>query len=251
MSKHPFSSKMDLNDSVREMLAKRIAGEIVLSTSPGLIMRKWRTLLQVSQVDLAEVLGCSPSVVSDYEAGRRRSPGSAFVRRFVESLLNIDERRGGTYIRQLARITAGPEDVFIDMREFTSPVSVREICEAVDGEVLEGGEALDKDVFGYTIIDSLRAIQMLSGVDFYRIFGATSERALVFVGVSRGRSPMIAVKISPFKPRIVILHGPIRHIDPLAISLAKHENIPLAVSRLSTQDELVSALLELYRSTQD
>ncbi len=242
---------MGLDDSVREMLAKRIAGEIVLSTSPGLTMRKWRTLLQVSQVELADVLGCSPSVVSDYEAGRRRSPGSSFVRRFVKALLDIDERRGGTYIRQLARITTGPEDVFIDMREFTSPVSAREICEAVDAEVLEGDESLDNDVFGYTVIDSLRAIQTLSGIDFYRIFGATSERALVFVGVSRGRSPMIAVKISPFKPRIVILHGPMKRIDPLAVSLAKHENIPLAVSRLPNQKELVKALLKLYRSTQD
>jgi len=250
MSTHSFSSEMDLNDSVREMLAKRIAGEIVLSSSPGLTMRKWRTLLQVNQVEVAEVLGCSPSVVSDYEAGRRRSPGSAFIRRFVGALLDIDERRGGRYIRQLARITTGPGDVFIDIREFTSPVSAREICEAVDGEVLEGEEALDKDVFGYTIIDSLRAIQTLSGVDFYRIFGATSERALVFVGVSRGRSPMIAVKISPFKPRIVVLHGPVKQIDPLAVSLARHENIPLAVSKLPTQDELVACLLELYRSTQ-
>ena len=242
---------MGPNDSVREMLAKRIAGEIVLSTSPGLTMRKWRTILQVSQVDLAEVLGCSPSVVSDYEAGRRRSPGSTFIRRFVEALLDIDERRGGQYVRQLARISLSPGEVFVDVREFTAPVAAREICEAVDGEVLVGADALDQDVFGYTIIDSLRAIQTLSGLDFYRIFGATSERALVFVGVSRGRSPMIAVKISPFKPRIVVLHGPLKQIDPLAVSLAQHENIPLIVSRLPTQDKLVEALLELYRSTQE
>ena len=241
---------MGIDNSIREVFAKRIAGEIVLSSSPGLTMRKWRTLLQVSQVEMAEALGCSPSVVSDYETGRRRSPGSTFIRRFVEALLDIDESRGGRYMRQLARITLSPSDVFIDMREFTAPVAAREICEAVDGEVLVGEEALDQDVFGYTIIDSLRAIQTLSGLDFYRIFGATTERALVFVGVSRGRSPMIALKISPFKPRIVILHGALKRIDPLAVSLARHENIPLAVSRLPTQDRLVEALLQLYRSTQ-
>ena len=82
------------NDSVIDMLAKRIAGEIVLSPSPGTTMRKWRTLLQVSQVEISQELKLSPSVVSDYEAGRRKSPGSAFIRRFVSALLEIDERRG-------------------------------------------------------------------------------------------------------------------------------------------------------------
>ncbi|MEM3006146.1 MAG: transcriptional regulator, partial [Candidatus Bathyarchaeia archaeon] len=96
-----------------------------------------------------------------------------------------------------------------------------------------------------------KAIQTLSGLEFYRIFGATSERALIFVGVSSGRSPMIAVKISPFKPRVVILHGPLKSVDPLAVSLAVGENIPLAVSRMPTQEALVSALLELYRSARD
>ena len=242
---------MGINDSIREMLSKRIAGEIVLSPNPGMTMRKWRTLLQASQVEVAEALDCSPSVISDYEKGRRRSPGSGFIRRFVEALVQIEEGRGGRYMRQLARVTLSPSDVFIDIRECTAPVAAREIAEAVDGEVLVGEEALDQDVFGYTVIDSLRAIQTLSGLEFYRIFGATSERALVFVGVSRGRSPMIAVKISPFKPRIVVLHGPLERIDPLAVSLAQHENIPLAVSRLPTQERLVAALMELYRATQD
>jgi len=241
---------MGVDGSVREVLAKRIAGEIVLSPSPGLAMRKWRTLLQASQAEVAEALGCSPSVVSDYETGRRRSPGSAFIRRFVEALLDIDEGAGGRYMRQLARITLSPFDVFIDLREFTVPVSVGDICEAVDGEVLVGEEALGQDVFGYTIIDSLRAIQTLSGLDFYRVFGATSARALVFVGVSRGRSPMIAVKISPFKPRVVVLHGELKGIDPLAVMLARHENIPLAVWRLPSQERLVESLLRLYRASQ-
>jgi putative transcriptional regulator len=112
-------------------------------------------------------------------------------------------------------------------------------------------EDFEKDVFGYTVIDSVRAIHMLSGLDFYRIFGSTSERALIFVGVSRGRSPMIAVKISPFKPRVVILHGALKEIDPMAVSLARHEGIPLAVSGLKNQDEVVDALLEFYMITQD
>ncbi len=241
---------MDPAGSVREMLARRVAGDIVLSSNPGATMRKWRALLQVSQVEIAQELDLSPSVISDYETGRRRSPGSGFIRRFVGSLLDVDERRGGRYIQQMTRISLNPWDVFLDLREFATPASIGEICEALSCEVLFGEEAYDQDVYGYTVIDSVKAIQVLSGLEFYRIFGATSERALVFVSVSRGRSPMIAVKISPFKPRIVILHGIKEDVDPLAVGLARSEGIPLAVSKLETQDEVVDALLEVYKLTQ-
>lgn len=233
----------------RDTLAKRIAGEIVLSPSPGKTMRKWRGLLGITQIEVAGILELSPSVVSDYETGRRRSPGSGFIKRYVGALLDIDESKGGQYIRQLSRITLDPSDVFIDIREFMAPVSVAEIVEAVEGTVYAGHDRLDQNVLGYTIVDSIKAIQMLSGLDFYRIFGTTSERALVFSGVSRGRSPMIAVKISPFKPRVIVLHGLEGELDPLAIQLATHEGIPLAVSGLETEDELVEVLVDLYEST--
>ena len=237
---------MSLGDTVQEALAKRIAGEIVLSPNPGSTMRKWRTLLQVSQVEVAHELELSPSVVSDYETGRRRSPGSGFIKRFVRALLDIDERRGGKYIQQLARITLSPGDVFLDIREFSEPRSVGEFCEVLNCQVLVGEDALSKYIFGYTVIDSIKAIQMLSGLDFYRIFGSTSERALIFSRVSRGRSPMIAVKISPFKPRIVILQGVEGDVDPLAVMLAKNEGIALAVTSIGSQEELVDTLISFY-----
>ena len=234
----------------RDNLAKRIAGEIVLSNIPGQTMRKWRGLINISQIEIANALELSPSVISDYETGRRKSPGSGFIKRYVEALLELDEGKGGQYIRQLSRITLDPSDVFIDIREFMAPVQITEVVEAVKGKVYAGEDRLHQDVFGYTIVDSIKAIQMLSGLDFYRIFGTTSERALVFSGVSRGRSPMIAVKISPFKPRIIVLHGVRGEVDPLAVQLARHEGIPLAVSGLETEQELVDALVTLYRSTE-
>lgn len=233
----------------RDTLAKRIAGEVVLSAHPGQIMRKWRELLSVSQIEMANILELSPSVISDYETGRRKSPGSGFIKRYVESLLDLDESRGGHYIRQLSRITLDPSNVFSDIREFMAPVSIQEVIEAADAVLYTGQDQAEQDVFGYTVVDSIKAIMMLSGLDFYRIFGTTSERALVFTRVSKGRSPMIAVKISPFKPRVIILHGITGEVDPLAVRLAKHEVIPLAVSNLKTEDELIDSLKDLYEST--
>jgi putative transcriptional regulator len=233
---------------IKETLAKRIAGEIVLSINPGQTMRKWRMLLNVNQIELASELTLSPSVISDYETGRRISPGSSFVKRYVEALIELDVRKGGEFIRQMARITLDPSDVFIDIKEFTAPVTVGQLCDAVEAEVLTCLDKLDQHLFGYTVVDSYKAILTLSGLDFYRIFGATSERALIFTGVSQGRSPMIAVKISPFKPRVVVLHGDMKQVDPLAESLASNEGIPLAYSHLKSEEELVDALRELYRA---
>ena len=80
------STKMKRKDSIREVLSKKIAGEIVLSSNPGLTIRKWRTILEITQVEVSKELNCSPSVISDYEVGRRRSPGR------VERIPRIAER---------------------------------------------------------------------------------------------------------------------------------------------------------------
>ena len=66
---------------------------------------------------------------------------------------------------------------------------------------------------------------------FYQIYGRTSERALIFTGVSTGRSPMVAVRISSLKPALVVLHG-LKEVDKLAVKIAEKENIPLLLTDL-------------------
>ena len=86
---HSFSEPMP----VRETLKEKIAGEICLSSEPGMTIRKWRKLFAVSQKELAVALAVSPSVISDYEAGRRKSPGIGTIRRVVETILEIETFR--------------------------------------------------------------------------------------------------------------------------------------------------------------
>src|SRR5437667_7784246 len=75
-------------------LREKIAGEITLSEQPGKTMRKWREELRISQTDLAHHMRVSPSVISDYEAGRRTSPGIKTIHRLVDALIDIDQRTG-------------------------------------------------------------------------------------------------------------------------------------------------------------
>ena len=57
-------------------------------------MRAWREKLGIKQKALADSLGISASVLSDYESGRRPSPGVGFVRKYVEALVRLDESKG-------------------------------------------------------------------------------------------------------------------------------------------------------------
>ena len=69
---------------VKEVLAEKIAGEITLSPKPGETLRKWRTTFNIAQAELANYLGLAQSVISDYESGRRKSPGIHSVKKIVQ-----------------------------------------------------------------------------------------------------------------------------------------------------------------------
>ena len=84
-----------------EKMKNEMAGEITLSQTPGSTMKKWREVFAITQVDLASVLKISPSTISDYEGNRRRSPGSGVIKRFVNSIIQIDIERGSPILSKL------------------------------------------------------------------------------------------------------------------------------------------------------
>lgn len=239
---------MSVPEVAKEALSRKIAAEVVLSTNPGRTMRKWRELFGIAQKDLAIEMGVSPSVLSDYEGGRRRSPGVFTLRRFVEALLRADEKRGGGMIMSMARGLSMIGETVIDIRDFPFPIRLLDVVEAIDGKVVACKDRLDESIYGYTIIDSLKAIRRLSGQEFLRVMGMTSERALVFTGVTTGRSPMIAIRVHTLKPRAVVLQGPVAEgeVDDLARELATQERIPLVVTPKSVE-ELREVLVRLSR----
>ncbi len=229
----------------KEDLAKKIAGEITLSDKPGATLRKWREIFSITEAKTANTLKVSASVISDYECGRR-TPGTRFVKKFVNALIAIDEEKGGKILSELSHLSSNTTDAIIQMQEFHTPVKASQLCRAVDGKPLACAEQLDRDIYGYTVIDSIKAIQTLSGTDFYQLFGATTQRAAIFTRVTSGRSPMVAIRVNPLKPRMVIIQGP-EKIDALAIQLAEAERVPLVLSKIATSEELVKALRTFYQ----
>lgn len=236
---------MSMSPSVREVLGRRIAGEIILSSKPGATMRKWRELFAVSQTSLSEKMMVSSSVISDYESERRKSPGTKFIRRFVWALLKIDEERGSRFIKEFAKLTSSPSTAVIDLREFPIPVRLEYLCKAIKGEMISTPTRLVKDVLGYTVVDSKKAVETLSGLEYSQLFGATTDRALMFTNVEDGNLPMMLVRVSNLKPRVVVFHG--AKPDEYAVKLAEYDEVPLIYSNIPSLEQLVKSLRRLYR----
>ena len=229
----------------REQLAEKIAGEITLSGDPGATLRKWRTDFEIAQTDLAEALQVSPSVVSDYENGRRGNPGIGFVQRTVGALLDIDEQRGGEHIRQFSRVLSAGFDseVVHDLREYAANVPLERYYEAVGATELVRGNR--DTVAGHTVIDSIQAIRRLSSDEFYDLYGESTNRALVFTNVTRGESPLVALRVVKPTPHAVLLHG-IEEDDvwDYATEMARIDGFSLAVTDLALE-RIVDRLRQL------
>jgi len=187
-------------DSTIRALIDKISGDIVFSEAPGKTIKKWRQIFGISQKELALKLGVSPSVISDYESDRRKSPGINFIRRIIEAMIEIDKERGYKTISKYRELIGFNLDVIIDMKEFDRPINVRSFADIIEGEMLTNFE---KYINGYTIVDSIKAILTLNAYDFYKLYGFTTERALIFTKVSTGRSPMVAVRVANLKPSVV------------------------------------------------
>lgn len=230
---------------VKEGLSTKIAGEIVLSKEPGKAIRKWRDIFGITQTGLAKSLGVSASVISDYESGRRKSPGAVMIKKIVDALIQRDEEKGSQILRAYERMGGARADAILDMREFASPVKASEICKIVRGVAIANEKLLDKDIYGYTAVDGPKAILELNSNGFLKLYGSTSERALIFTKVSSGRSPFVAIRVSSIKPGLVVLHG-LKSVDALGIKIAEKEKIPVVLSNIESVDELIK---ELRRST--
>ena len=212
-------------------LKEKIAGEITLSEEPGVTIRKWREAFNLNQQELAGHLRISPSVISDYESGRRKSPGVATVKKIVDAFIDMDEKGGGRILKRYE--SEKQNKAILSMKEFPVPLTAKKFVASIKGKNLSRN-TLESDVHGYTVIDSIRAIVSLDSSDYLKIYGWSSQRALIFTGVRYGRSPMVAIRAHPLKPAMVVFQRPER-VDDLALKLANLERIPLVVTNLSVQ----------------
>ena len=220
---------MENSDLTMRELTFNISGEIVMSDNPGKTIKKWREEFDVTQKEIAERMHMNTSVISDYETGRRRSPGANFIRNIVEAMIEIDGERGSPVILRHSLGTGNK--VIIDIKEFFYDVPFDKFIRMIDGKLASKLD-IKRNIRGYTILDSLTAILELTSFDYFKVYGWTSERALFFTNVEFGRSPMIAVRVHPLNPAMVVYIRP-KRVDELAIRISELERVPLVTTDLS------------------
>lgn len=238
---------MDTQTLAKEGLAKRIAGEIVLSEDAGKVIQKWRNIFKLPQRRLADEMGIMPSVISDYENGRRRSPGIKIVKKMVETMINLDEKTGGKVAQEFAVMPTQTilSDAVLDMREFDTPIETKDFLKVIEVSMVAREDLIDKKLYGYTVVDSLKAITDLTPAEMVKLYGLTSQRALIFAKAHTGRSSMIALKVTNLRPGLVVLQGS-EKIDELAKRIAELEGIPVGLTKVKNLDDLLKTLKKTY-----
>ena len=155
-------------------------------------------------------------------------------------MVEYDKAQGGKIVSSM--FAKDNNNAVYDIREFNTGTAIDKLIKEIDGEILSGnGDILERPIYGYTIVDSLKAITTFNV--FGDLYGWSNERAIFFSGVHFGRSPMIAIRAHPVKPRVVIYIKP-KAIDKLATKLAEMERIVLVKTELD-EDEIVRILKKI------
>jgi putative transcriptional regulator len=164
--------------NVKTTLTEKIAGEIVLSPKPGQTLRKWREIFRISQTELAGFLRINPSVICDYESGRRKSPGIQIVKKMIEAFLTIDEQKhNGTILRQYQSFAQSEEGI-LDIMEYPYGIPIASFIDGINGTLITSPKQanMEKDVHGFTIVDSIKTITTLNAANYVRLYGWSTDR---------------------------------------------------------------------------
>lgn len=231
-------------EDLKQRLAEKMAGEIILSENPAICLKKWRLNFDISQTELSKYLHLSHSVISDYESGRRKSPGISIIKKIIEAMISIDIQKGCQKIHSYENIlmsNCSKESIY-STYEYSIPIQFSKLVNLLDATILYKG--IEKPIYGFSIVNSHRSILEMSSTEFHRLYGWSTDRAMIFTQVSSGKSPMVAIRVTNLKPASVILHGISKsEVDPIAIKMAEVDRIPL----LCTNKNLDLLTIEMRR----
>ncbi len=223
-----------MNPIVRDLIGKKIAGDIVYSPDPGAALKKWRKRFRITQRDIAIKIGIMPSVISDYESSRRKSPGIRVVKRLIDVLMLIDEERGGKTLSELSSefLQANITDAVLDMQDIgEKPVGFLDKKLELDYFVKPGKTRAN----GYVLLDAYKAVTNMSYPELVRMFSLANDAILILANVNNGRTSLPIIKITGLRPSLVVLLTKSRP-DELAVKVAEAERIGLATSPLKPEE---------------
>ena len=235
------------NDIMQDVfIKKRIVGELIYSKNISEALKRCRQIFRVSQKELSKELKISPSVISDYENSRRKTPGFSFIKKIVDALVYLDTKSEYRTLKNIEALckTSIPLSDLVDISSFRKKTSFQELVKHIHGRVLTSSEIRPAEIHGYVIIDNFEFILRLDIDDFSILNKWVPRRALILSKITSGKTSLTAMKLKGTRPGLVILHN-LKKIDPLTIKLAETEKIALVASRTKTLNDLQLLLKKL------
>jgi putative transcriptional regulator len=160
----------------------------------------------------------------------------------VESLREIDLERGGKKIHTyetMLNAESGSKSIY-STYEYTLPIQLAKLVNLIEGDIVYKG--IEKPLYGFSVVDSQRAILELSSHEFQKLYGWSTDRAMIFTKVSTGKSPLVAIRVTNLKPGAVVLHGLRKEeVESVAVKMAEVDRVPLVATTMDL-DQIVQLL---------
>jgi len=74
---------------MKKEIFRLMVADVIFSEKPWEEIKKWRKAFKIKGKDVAENIKVSPSVISDYESGRRKSPGINMIKKILNSIIKL------------------------------------------------------------------------------------------------------------------------------------------------------------------
>jgi len=156
-------------------LKRSIAGEIVMSSNISNILKKWRNIFGIGQKKLAIHMGIKTPTLSLYENGYRKNPGSLFIQKIVNALIEIDLKANAKTIKTLIKKTHLLPFI---TKEFNKILRPKYLFENMD-LIKINNKTLNSQIYGYTYLQTYD-LKKMDLAKYYLLMGKTNLRLFIF-----------------------------------------------------------------------
>lgn len=181
---------------MNQQLLQKILGDIAANEEYGFVMKKWRELFNITQAKVAQELNIKPSVISDYEGSRRRSPGIGFVRKYVNTIIKlseIHEKESFEKVKKLLGIVNETNSLLNKTFESKNTESILNLLNAEKLTRRKNSEFFQECIFFSNKISHV--LTKMPSKKLFNHFKNSTDKFFIFSKVKSGRIPLILLNL--------------------------------------------------------
>lgn len=222
-----------LNDNSEEInsLKQEIAGEICFSDNPGNTFKKWQNIFEITQLSLARHMQITSSTISEYQNNKRNNPSINFIKRFINTLIEIDSKRNFQITKKLIKVK---EELIFELKEFKKGLKLKNLD--INKDIIPINLKDANIIYGITYINFTNLTD-ISQEEIPKIYGKTNKRILFIYNVDNLQIIKLFIQLlkqnTNLYPALLLLNTTLDETQVKELDL----NIPLFIT-LKNKDEI-------------